>query len=278
MSAIDYEAEYDNRGRVPEHPEIFARWARDAAAFRAAHPHAELGLAYGKSPCETIDLFWPAADRDAPIALFIHGGYWRALDPAQFSHLAAGANANGIALVLPGYNLCPGVSIEQIVEEMRTAAAFLYRRHKRRLMAGGHSAGGHLTACLLATDWKGVASGLPSDLVPAGLSISGLFDLAPLMQNSMNEDLKITLENVARISPLGWDVPPGRTFDAWVGGAESSEFLRQSREIAEAWGRKGVATRCVEAPGANHFTVIGPLADPKSAITARLVELTEALA
>lgn len=271
---IDYESEYDNRGRVPEHPQIFARWARDAAAFRAAHPHAELGLAYGKSPRETIDLFWPAAGREAPIALFIHGGYWRALDPSSFSHLASGANAHGIAFALAGYDLCPQVSIEKIIEEMRAAAAFLCRRHGRKLVASGHSAGGHLTACLVATDWKNYAADLPADLVPAGLSISGLFDLTPLMQIAMNQDLKIGTENVARISPLHWDVAPGRMLDAWVGGAESSEFLRHSREVTDVWARKGVATRYVELPGANHFTVLDPLADPASAMSARLAELS----
>lgn len=278
MSTIDYEAEYNNRARVPEHPQIFARWTRDAAAFRAAHRDAELRLAYGKSPRETVDLFWPASGHDAPLALFIHGGYWRSLDPSQFSHLAAGANAHGIAMALVGYELCPAVSIRQIIEEMRAAVGFLYRRHKRRLLACGHSAGGHLSACLVATDWKKSAVDLPADLVPAGFSISGLFDLAPLMQTTMNQDLCIELADVANISPLGWEVEPNRVFDAWVGGDESSEFLRHSREIADAWGSRGVATRYVEVPGTNHFTVLDPLADPRSEMTGRLVELVKAIA
>ena len=110
MAAIDYEAEYNNRARVPEHPAIFIRWARAAEAFRASHPDAELGVAYGRSSREKIDIFWPAAGREAPIALFIHGGYWRSLDPSAFSHLAGGPNAHGIALALVGYDLCPGVT------------------------------------------------------------------------------------------------------------------------------------------------------------------------
>jgi arylformamidase len=277
LSEIDHEAEYNNRARVPEHPAIFTRWARAAEAFRASHPDAELGVAYGRSSREKIDIFWPRAGRDAPIAFFIHGGYWRSLDPSAFSHLAAGPNAHGIALALIGYDLCPGVSMETIIDQVRAAALHLYGRYGRRhLVASGHSAGGHLSACLVATDWKKLDAGLPEDLVPAGLSISGLFGLAPLMRTSMNQDLRIEAKNVERISPLGWNVGLDRIFDAWVGGDESSEFLRHSREIADVWAKRGVATRYVAVPHTNHFTVLDPLADPSSEMCLRLVELAKA--
>jgi arylformamidase len=278
LSTIDYEAEYNNRALVPDHPQIFARWTQDAAAFRAAHRNAELGLSFGGSPRQTIDLFWPGRGQAAPIALFIHGGYWRALDPSSFSHLAAGVNAHGVALAAVGYDLCPAVSIETIIEEIRAAAIFLYRRHGRRLTASGHSAGGHLTACLVATDWKKYGADLPDDLVPAGLSISGLFDLEPLTHTAMNADLHLDAADLPRVSPLHWPVMPGRALDAWVGGVESSEFLRQSREVAEVWGRRGAMTHFVPVPGANHFTVLDPLALPESPMTARLLELTKAAA
>ena len=270
---IDYEAEYNNRARVPEHPEIFARWANAAALHRKSHPDAELGISYGASPRQIVDLFWPKAGRDAPIALFIHGGYWRSLEPAAFSHLAAGMNAHGIAFAAIGYDLCPAVTIETIIDQTRAAAAFLYRRHKRPLTASGHSAGGHLSACLVATDWKQQGADLPENLVRAGLSISGLFDLSPLMHTAMNGDLRLDSTSAARVSPLFWNVAPGRILDAWVGGAESGEFLRQSREIADVWAGKGVATEYVAIPGANHFTVLDPLADPASAMAQRLAAL-----
>ena len=277
MSAIDYEAEYNNRARVPEHPQIFARWAQGAQSFRASHKNAEFGVRYGASARQYVDYFWPATDRSAPIALFIHGGYWRSLDPGAFSHFAAGANGHGLAFALAGYDLCPAATIETIIEQMQAATAFLYRRHKRRILACGHSAGGHLTACLVATDWKKYGADLPADLVPAGLSISGLFDLAPLMQTGMNEDLRLDAASAARVSPLFWDVAPGRTLDAWVGGDESGEFLRQSRAIEENWGEKGVATEYVAAPDANHFTVLDPLASPESDITKTLAHLARAV-
>jgi arylformamidase len=273
---IDYEVEYNNRARVPEHPQIFARWAADAAAYREhmkAEENAELGLAYGTTPRQTVDLFFPEATGHTPLALFIHGGYWRSLEASFFSHMAAGLNAKGVAVAVAGYDLCPQVTIGQIVTQIRTACLFLWRRFGQRLMVYGHSAGGHLSACMLATDWKKFDPKAPADLVPAAYSISGLFDLAPFVHTAMNTDLRLDDVEVSRLSPLTWPVAAGRAFDAVVGGAESSEFLRQSRVLADAWRQKGVETRYEEIAGANHFTVIDPLTDPASAMTARCATL-----
>jgi arylformamidase len=273
---IDYEVEYNNRARVPEHPQIFARWASDAAAYRARmrdDENAELGLPYGTSPRQTVDLFFPEATGHTPLALFVHGGYWRSLDAATFSHMAAGLNGKGIAVAVAGYDLCPQVTIGQIISQIRTACLFLWRRFGQRLMVYGHSAGGHLAGCMVATDWKKFDPKAPADLVPAAYSISGLFDLTPLVHTAMNADLRLDDVEVARVSPLAWPVPAGRVFDAVVGGAESSEFLRQSHIVADAWRQKGVETRYEEIPGANHFTVIDPLSDPGSAMTARCAAL-----
>jgi arylformamidase len=269
MAGIDYEVEYNNRARVPEHPAIFERWKLDAGTFRTNHKHAELGLRYGPSDRQCIDLFWPDARRDAKIVVFIHGGYWRSLDPFLFSHLAAGPNARGLAFALAGYDLCPSVTIAQIIEQQRAAVAFLGQRHGGRLVVSGHSAGGHLAACMLATDWR--ARGLPADLVSAALAISGLFDLTPLIHVSMNADLKLDAAEARRVSPIFWPAPSAGRFDAWVGGEESAEFLRQSRIIADAW--QGIAARYHAVPGANHFTIIDPLCEPRSPLTSRLVEL-----
>ena len=280
MPAINYEVEYDNRARVPEHPEIFARWQREGAAFRAAARNAQLAIPYGPSPRQTIDLF-PAKNRSldddaqTPLALFIHGGWWRSLEPAMFSHMAAGPNAHGVTVALAGYDLCPQVSITQIIEQMRAACLWLWRKQRKRMVVYGHSAGGHLAACLLAQDWKAFASDAPADLVPAAFAISGVFDLAPLTQVSMNQDLRLDDAEARRVSPLHWEVPAGRTLDALVGALESSEFLRQSKIIADGWRARGVATRYEEIAGANHFTVIDPLSDPKSAMTKRVMELAQ---
>jgi len=276
MPAINYEVEYDNRARVPEHPEIFARWQREAAAFRAGARDAQLGLRYGPGPRQTVDLF-PAKDADAqtPLALFIHGGWWRSLEPAMFSQLAAGPNARGVTVALAGYDLCPQVSIAQIIEQMRSACLWLWRQQRKRMVVYGHSAGGHLAACLLAQDWKAIASDAPADLVPAAYAISGVFDLAPLTQVSMNQDLRLDEAEARRVSPLHWQVPAGRSFDAVVGARESSEFLRQSQIITDGWRARGVATCYEEIAGANHFTVVDPLSDANSAMTQRVADLAK---
>ena len=148
----DYEAEYNNRARVPEHPEIFARWAREAEDYRAEAMKercAELGLQYGDTPRQTIDLFSPKRAAEAPLALFIHGGYWRSLDPSMFSQAARGANAHGIGVAVAGYDLCPEVTIAEIIDQIRHACLFLWLRTGRRMMVYGHSAGGHLAAAML---------------------------------------------------------------------------------------------------------------------------------
>ena len=272
--AIDYEVEYDNRARVPEHPEIFARWQREGAAYRAAARGAELGLRYGSGHRQTIDLF-PAKDEDdkTPLALFIHGGWWRSLDPTMFSQVAAGPNAHDVTVAVVGYELCPTRTIADIVEQMRAACLYLWRARRQRIFVYGHSAGGHLAACMVAQDWKAFASDAPADLVPAAYAISGVFDLAPLTQISVNTDLKLDDAEARRVSPVHWSVPPGRTLDCVVGALESGEFFRQSKDMVEAWHAQGVATRYDEIANANHFTIVDPLADSGSSMTKRVVEL-----
>lgn len=271
---VDYEVEYDNRARVTEHVEIFARWHAEAEAHRTKSRKAEIGLSYGPSPRQTIDLF--PADNDGPttpLMLFIHGGWWRTLAPDQFSQMAKGANAQGVTVAVVGYDLCPAVTIADIVQEVRAACLYLWRKRRQRLLAVGHSAGGHLAACMLATEWKTLAPDAPNDLVPAAYAISGVYDLAPLTQISVNTDLKLTDKTAHELSPIYWHVPAGRVLDAVVGGIESSEFLRQSETIVEAW-RQGMAeTRYEAIPGKNHFDVLDALTDPNSAMTQRVVEL-----
>jgi arylformamidase len=126
---------------------------------------------------------------------------------------------------------------------------------------------------MVATDWKALDAGAPADLAPVGYAISGLYDLAPLLHLATNADFKLDAAEARRISPLFWPVAKGRVLDAVVGGAESSEFLRQSKIVADGWREKGVETRYEAIPGMNHFTVCDPLIDPTSAMTKRLVEL-----
>lgn len=258
---LDLEAEYNNRARVPEHPAIITGWARDAAAYREAHPPRV--IAYGDGERHTMDVFAAGA---GPSVMFIHGGYWQALDKSFFSHMAAGLNARGITVAVPSYDLCPNVRLGDIVEQMRIACAALHRDTNAPVIVSGHSAGGHLSACLLATEAH----------VPAAYAISGIFELAPLIPTSLNAALRLDHAEAEALSPLLWPAPEGKLLDAVAGADESGEFLRQSADIAGAWGQGGATTRCDAIAAANHFTVIAPLADPASAMCARVSELARA--
>jgi len=279
MPAIDYKFEYDVRARVPEHAEIFAEWARQAEDYRAEalkRDCAELGLSYGDTPRQIIDLFLPAANAATPLALFIHGGFWRAFDPSSSSHLARGLNARGIAVAVVGYDLCPIVTIRDIIVQIRRACIFLWQRFSRRLVVTGHSAGGHLAAAMVASDWQALYPKAPADLVPSAYAISGLFDLAPLLDLPVNQDLRLDAEGARQVSPLFWPLARGLVLDAAVGNLETSEFKRQSSTVVETWRGRGAQTLYVEFPG-NHFTVLDALTDPASAMVARITDLANAI-
>ena len=268
MAGIDYEVEYNNRARVPENPAIIAGWARDAAAYRAQH--APRSISYGPGARHGIDFF--SGDDEGPIVVFIHGGYWQALDGSFFSHLAGGLNAHGIGVAIPSYDLCPAVTIDQIIGEMRMASRELARLG-RPLVISGHSAGGHLAACMLATDWPAFDASLPASPVIAAYAISGLFDLGPLVDTSINKAMGLDQEAARAASPLFWKPPARGSLDAVVGENESAEYFRQSRTIVDPWGEAGIATRFGTVPGANHFTAIAPLAEAHSPMVLRLKQL-----
>jgi len=280
MADMDYETEYNNRARVPDHPDLFLQWAREAENYRndaLKEGRAELGLSYGDTPRQTLDLFLTPAGETAPLVLFVHGGYWRSLDPSLFSHVARGLNPRGIAVAVAGYDLCPIVAIADIIEQIRRACAFLWQRLGRRMLVCGWSAGGHLAACMVATDWTSLYPKAPADLVPVGYAISGLYNLTPLIKTSMNEDLRLDADLARQVSPLFWRMPPHRTFDIVVGSLESVEFKRQSEALAETWRQAGVQTGYEEIAAMNHFSIVGQLADAQGAMSARVAELARAI-
>ncbi len=271
MATIDCEIEYNNRRRVPEYPAFAARWGAASAAYRQA-ARAELDQAYGPGERHRFDLFH-AGDSKAPLAVYIHGGYWQRGDRKDYAFVAEKLNAAGIAVAIPSYSLCPAVSVMEIVAEIRQCLAALWHKTKTYPVVTGHSAGGHLTAAMVGTDWSKVA-GVPADLVRGGVAISGVFDLAPLIPTSINDLVHLDATSARAASPLLWPPPPkGRTLVAAVGGDESPEFLRQSREIADVWGRAGSKTECLVVPGTNHFSVVDELTRPQSALFASVAGL-----
>jgi arylformamidase len=271
----DYESEYDNRARVPEHPRIIAGWRADAAAYRAS-ALSELDVSYGEGERQAYDLFKPETMRGNALVMFIHGGYWQALDRGHFSHMARGLNRLGLPVAVVGYDLCPQVHLGHVVWELQQAAATLWRRFGLPVVATGHSAGGHLAACTLATDWKNVDPDLPDQLAPAAYGISGLYNLKPLTETSVNKALNLSLEAAELESPLFWPAPSRLTMDAVVGSEESEEYLKQSRRLVDVWGLEGVETRYEEIARANHFTVLSGLTEPENAMTRRIAALAGA--
>ncbi len=264
---LDFEAEYNNRARVPDHPLHIAGWQRDAAGYRET-ARCELDLAYGPGERHRLDLFHAEnGGNGGPVVLFIHGGYWQAFDKSSSSHLARGANMRGLTVAVPSYTLAPAATLADIIAEIEMAADFIINRTGQSIVATGHSAGGHLAACLMA---RAVPQQRP---VRAAMPISGLFDLPPLVGTSINKALGLTTEEARRLSPLEWTAPKSGNLVAAVGGAESSEFLRQSRAIVDAWGQAGVTARYHEVPGAHHFDVIAGLAHPADPLVNILVDL-----
>ena len=283
---LDLDKQYDNGARVPKFPQILQQWQSDAESYRATSK-CQLDLAYGAHERQKVDLFGTAEKinkpkglikstpndqaKDKPMFIFVHGGYWRALGRETFSHMAKGLNENGYPVLVPSYQLCPQAEIRNIILDLSILCAWSWRNYGRKMVIVGHSAGGHLAAAMLATDWADYD--LPDDIVSAGLGISGLYDLRPLIPTKLNDSLQLDDAGARNASPLLWPTPQGKKFQAWVGGDESQEFIRQSETIAACWLGGGAPTKSVTVPNKNHFTVIDQLLDGKSDMVKALIGL-----
>jgi len=270
------EREYNARAAVRDHPQIFARWAEQGAAARRLRA-CEAGLQYGSLAVEQLDIFH-THQSDAPLFVFIHGGYWRSLDKSDFSWLAPPLLQHGVAVALPNYGLAPHTSVEDIVRQQLKAIGWLYRNASRlrfnadRIVVAGHSAGGHLTAMMMAALWPQFDSTLPRNVVKAGLAISGVFDLQPLVKASfVNSDLKLDAKRARALSPLYMPSATDAPLITAVGALESSEFKRQSTEFGAKWSTN--LLRHLELPHANHLTVCDELANPGSPLFDATLEL-----
>lgn len=240
-----------------------------AQRARATLRHT-LDVPYGPTVEETLDIF-PTAAPNAPVFVFIHGGYWRALSSKDFHGVALGLNALGITTVVVNYALCPFVTIDEITRQCRSAIAWVLRNIGQqggdpgRVAIGGHSAGGHLTAMCLQTEWAR-DYGLPQDPLAGAVAFSGLYDLEPLRYSYLQPMIQLDDGVVRRNSPA-FLVRPCKT-PLWItwGGLESSEFARQSQTYHAAWQATGNTSTLQEHAGTNHFTVIHGLEDASSPV------------
>ncbi len=244
------ERQYNNRAAVPEHPRFLEDWALRSAAWRERHP--PLTLSYGDSERTWVDVF-PATD-GAPLHVFLHGGYWQALNARQFSFMAEAFNARGECAVIVNYGLCPDTPLAAIVDQIRQAWRWIVREaagfgaDARQAQVTGHSAGAHLLACLLADE------GAPT--LRRANALSGIYDLQPLLPTGINDALGLDDASARALSPVSMspDCPDAR-LDLWVGSLESAAYHAQSRNLAEVW-KDRVKIQSGVFDGVHHFSIL----------------------
>ena len=274
-------AQYNNGARVADAGSILQHWRDRAAAARRTTRYRT--IAYGADPVETFDLFEPARSAGpSPDLVFLHGGYWRSLSKAEFSWIAPGFVERDVKVAIVEYGLAPAVPMETIVRQCLAAIAHRWTDAeplgiaRDAIVVSGHSAGGHLTAMMLAARWPQIDAALPADLLRGGVAISGLYDMEPIRQTPyLNVDLQLTPERVAPLSPLYMTPATGAPLITAVGGNESDEFKRHNREIGIAWAAS--LREDVAMPGDNHFTVCERFAEPGQRLFDATVELCSGL-
>ncbi|MTI17449.1 alpha/beta hydrolase [Rhodobacteraceae bacterium RKSG542] len=263
----DWDKAYSNQGSVANAESIFSRWPSAATAFRE-DTNSELDITYGDSDKQKLDLFFP--DR-APkgLVLIVHGGYWKAFDRKDFSHLAKGAVDAGYAVAMPSYDLCPNVSIADITKQIAKSLEVAASKVAGPIYLTGHSAGGHLVARLMCDD--DLLSAAVSGRITRCVPISALVDLRPLLRTEMNDTLRLTEKEAELESPIFSKPRDGAEIVCWVGADELSEFRRQNKTLYTVWAGFDCAISYHEANGKNHFTVIEDLEDNQSALIRSLL-------
>jgi len=275
--AAEFERQYNARLLVPDSEAITQRFAEASARFRD-RAGCKLDLRYGPSGREKLDVF-PGEGTRCPVLLYIHGGYWRSRDKSIYSFLAEPLVKAGATVVVASYSHCPHVTLDQIVRQLRGTCAWLWNNieshggDQHRIHVMGNSAGGHLAAMLAATEWPEVDHELPADLVKGAISLSGLFDLEPLLLHPINDTLELDSAMARRNSPIHLEPVMQGPFIAAVGGEESDEFKRQSRELVETWKAAGARAEFLEVAGRNHFTIVGDLVQPDYVVRRRLLAM-----
>lgn len=266
LDQASLDAAYNNSAAVNDSAHILADWDKRSGVLAAAHPH-HLDLRYGPRQRNRLDYFPARYDR-APILIFIHGGYWQMRAKETFRFLAAGPLAHGISVANVAYTLAPEATLQQIVEEIRTAITYVETNAERlggdagRIYVCGWSAGGHLTAMALS-----------HPEVRGGLAISGIFDLEPIRLSFLNDKLKLQEDEVQGLSPIANVLHAQTPLVLAYGTAELPELQRQSRDYAAARARSNLPTTIAALEGRNHFTILEELANPDGALTAHVLAL-----
>jgi arylformamidase len=278
QKALD--AEYNNRVKVEDALEWIARYGAESARARAELP-MRFDVPYGAHHAERLDIFTATTPAPSPVHVFIHGGYWHRMDKADFSFVARGLRPAGAVTVVIDYGLVPSIDLDELVRQCRSSIAWVHRHAGQwggdpsRISVSGHSAGGHLVAMLLATDWT--AFGVPRDVVKAACAISGLYDLEPIRLCYLNEVLALTAEAARRNSPVQLAPSLATPLILALGGAEGPEYHRQTDDLAAAWRGRGVPIEVMDMDGHDHFSIVAELQSPVSPL-ARAIQRQMGLA
>lgn len=270
LTASEVEQQYQVTRSIVDREALIADFIVRSEAFRRESP-CRADLRYGPTLDETLDVFLPPARGvSAPVLVFIHGGYWYQFTKREWSFVAEALCARGAIVVVPSYSLCPGVRVTEIVRQMQTLMVWLQSNiaalggDPERIHVSGHSAGGHMAAALATTDWAG-HYGIRSP-VAGCTTISGLFDLSPLLHCSLQSHLRLDDDEVTRLDLMARVPVKGFAIDCFVGSLETSEFHRQTADFATAWEAGGGEARHRALPDRNHLTVLYELSDRGGAI------------
>ena len=276
----ELDAQYDLESIVPNVDSYAEFYARESERARAELNH-RLDVPFGPTLAEHVDAYpAPGGAQSTPVLVYLHGGYWRSRTSKEFGFVACGPASRGVATVVVNYALCPDVTIDEIVRQTRAAVAWThdnapsFNGDPERIYVAGHSAGGHLTAMLLVTDWEGVY-GKPADIVKGACAISGLFDLAPFPYTFLQPKLQLGWDQVLRNSPIlhvpGWAPPLLLVY----GEEETAEFKRQSDDFLNAWKAKGLDARLLPLPAKNHYDILDGFLDAETPLCSAVLELIE---
>ena len=270
----ELDAQYDLNAMLPEAAARYEAFCwRESENVRAALDH-RLDVPFGPTIAEHVDVY-PAGEK-APVLVYVHGGFWCLRTSKEFGFVARGPVSRGVATVVTNYDLCPKVTMDEIVRQTRAAVAWAHKNapsfggDPARIHVAGHSAGGHLVAMLLSTDWEG-EYGLPADIIKGATAISGLYDLAPFPYTFLQPKLQLGYDQIFRNSPILHIPEASAPLLVAYGDNETDEFKRQSEEYLDAWRARGLQGRRLILQGKNHYEAIDGFLDAESTLCSAIL-------